>query len=621
MNDRRVLVCCCFFLACGSSKKSTVATQPIAVFAPLSGPEAARGDAVVAMATTVNELLAAAGSSITIDLHDSQLADDIFRGELQKLAHDSVIIVGDCRDAQFVHELFGHEAPLTITLFCESLEAISAIEADDQIDPRFFWIGPTTVSLFRVTEGYFHHKDDVYEDYGPGIDSGTIFYSSEAVADQSHLFSVIADTKTRGLDVNLVDIPISDSSQIHDYSQVIAALPAPNLFPATDRGGSTVAIPFLNYATLYLPWLTCLEWLRQAQITLSAAQWTQLRQLLFIPADYLAQDAVRQAYPFSVDGAGIIGEQGAANPAAFTQLTTDADRQFGSGALTTLSVLVADTLLSVSLTLETKPDPTPSAVRDRWLHTTGAIADPGATQVTYANFSDGLALAAKGQALDYDGVYSNMNTFNTFGQLSGDIRGVMKTFAFSDSGIGPIKSPVSIPVDPLEGYPVDLVNGVKKGCITFEQPPGTVAWDPTQSVIGLFDRDAHTGLVSVPASGGFAGMSIHFSQPLALTSVQWQHSIVPFDKNVGTFDHQVSWWATALPVGFSPMAPPIPPDGTANLDGVPFGPFTGLDWSFHAETVQTLSIIASPSITERRTIFNDFYLFATQESLANFCPD
>jgi hypothetical protein len=80
------------------------------------------------------------------------------------------------------------------------------------------------------------------------------------------------------------------------------------------------------------------------------------------------------------------------------------------------------------------------------------------------------------------------------------------------------------------------------------------------------------------------------------------------------------WWSEAQPSGFDYRLPVTPADGEIDFPFAEIGPWHGADWSFHAQTVQTLVVVSDyedgDSVAE---LFNDLAIFLTAESAAEFC--
>ena len=575
----------------------------IPVFVPLSGPDAARGDTALKVSTLLNELVEASGIEAgTFRVIDSNLAETEMAVQIGQYRERPIFIAGGCLETRRIWSYFDRRPPFTLSLFCDMPGERAAIEAQDQQLNRVYWLGPTTTSFVRGLTAYLRDPQPAVGI--PPYVGGTFVYPAEQEVALREVLGVFEELSAHGLSVETRAVPLSQITQLADYSSSILAL----------RERAMQAAPERRFVYLQLPWLSTIEWIRQAAVLLGPKVFEEERRNWFAPLEYLAADPQRSLTPFDISGINIVTTQTATDSANLGRFDAEMQKRFQQGGRGLLTRIAADALMSLALTTARGDPLDADRARGRFLE----IVSPAWTKKTYtfSSFAAGLKAAAEGDLVDYNGVFANLDAFDRFGQIS---RGVQSTTRRPLANGG---SPVTVKldpifVDPLQGRSLDLARALARKCLSGESTPGTRPW-PADNLSAAFDASPGSGVVETSPLHSRAGVVLHLNAPVDLTGIFVHHFYGFSEVTVTNIAGRIMWWRSAQQAGFDYTA--VPPDGQVDIPMQPKGPWQGVDFSFDPQSVRTIVVLADYADDKITSLFGDMKIFATEAAHQAFCP-
>ena len=575
----------------------------IPVFVPLSGPDAARGDTVLKVSTLLNELIEASETgAATFRVIDSNLSETEMAAQIGHYRQRPIFIAGGCLETRRIWSSFAREPPFTISLFCDMPGERAAIEEQDRQLNRVYWLGPTTTSFVRGLTAYLRDPQPAVGI--PPYVGGTFVYPAEQEVALRDVLRGFEELSAHGFRVERHAVPLSHITHLADYSSSILAL----------REQAAQAAPERRFVYLQLPWLSTIEWIRQAAVVLGPEAFEEERHNWFAPLEYLAADPQRSLTPFDISGINVVTTQTATDFANVGRFDAEMQKHFQQGGRGLLPKIAADALMSVAMTTARGEALDAEGARGRFLEVVTAAATK--KTYTFTSFAAGLKAAASGEAVDYNGVFANLDAFDRFGQIS---RGVQSSTRRPLANGG---SPVTVKldpifVDPLQGRSLDLARALARKCLSGESTPGTRPW-PADNLSAAFDASPGSGVVETSPLHSRAGVVLHLDTPVELTGVFVHHFYGFSEVTVTNIGGRIMWWRSAQPAGFDYTA--VPPDGQADFPTQPKGPWQGVDFSFAPQSVQTIVVLADYADDKVTSLFGDMKLFATEEAHQTFCP-
>jgi hypothetical protein len=227
-----------------------------------------------------------------------------------------------------------------------------------------------------------------------------------------------------------------------------------------------------------------------------------------------------------------------------------------------------------------------------------------------------LKAAAAGEAVDYNGVFANLDAFDRLGQISKGVQAsTRRPLANGGSPVTVKLDPIF--VDPLQGRGLDLARALTRRCLSGESTPGTRPW-PADNLSAAFDASPGSGVVETSPLHSRAGLILHLATPVELTGVFVHHFYAFSEVTVTNVGGRIMWWRSAQPASFDYTA--VVPDGQVDFPTQPKGPWQGVDFSFAPQTVQTIVVLADYADDKVTSLFGDLKLFATEEAHQTFCP-
>ena len=575
----------------------------IPVFVPLSGPDAARGDTVLKVSKLLNNLIAGSGTRAgTFRVIDSNLSETEMATQIRHHRDQAIFVAGGCQETRRIWNFFEGSPPFTLSLFCDMPGERAAIESGDRLTDRVYWLGPTHTAFVRGLAGYLRDPQPAVGI--PAYVGGTFVYPAEQEEALREVVRAFQELSAQGFSVETQAVPLSHITQIADYSATILAL--------RERGAQ--AAPDRRFVYLQLPWLTTIEWIRQAAIVLGPEAYEQERRNWFAPLEYLAADPQRSLTPFDISGINVLTAQTATDSVTVGRFDAEMQKQFQQGGRGLLPRIAADALMSAAMTTARGDALDPEGARARFLEVVTAAASK--QTYTFTSFAAGLQATASGQAVDYNGVFANLDAFDRLGQIS---RGVQASTRRPLANGG---SPVTVKldhvfVDPLQGRGLDLARALTRNCLSGESTTGTRPW-PADSLSAAFDASPASGVVETSPLFSRAGVVLHLHSPVDLTGIFVQHFYGFSEVTTTNIVGRIMWWKSRQPAGFDYTA--VPPDGQADFPKQPKGPWQGVDFSFGPQSVQTIVVLADYADDKITQLFGDLRIFATEDAHQTFCP-
>jgi hypothetical protein len=575
----------------------------IPVFVPLSGPDAARGDTVLKVSTLLNELVEASGTQAgTFRVIDSNLSETEMAVQIGNYRDRPIFVAGGCTETRRIWSYFDQQPPFTLSLFCDMPGERAAIEVQDGQLNRVYWLGPTTTSFVRGLTAYLRDPQPAVGI--PPYLGGTFVYPSEQEKALREVVRGFEELSAHGFSVETQAVPLSHITQIADYSATILAL----------RERALQAAPERRFVYLQLPWLSTIEWMRQAAVVLGPEAFEEERRNWFAPLEYLAADPQRSLTPFDISGINLVTTQTATDTANVGRFDAEMQKRFQQGGRGMLTRIAADALMTLALTTARGDPLDADRARARFLE----VVTPAWTKKTYtfSSFAAGLKAAAEGDLVDYNGVFGNLDRFDRFGQISTGVQSTIRR-PLANGG-----SPVTVKldpifVDPLQGRSLDLARALSRNCLSGESTPGTRPW-PADNLSAAFDASPGTGVLETSPLHSRAGIVLHLNTPVDLTGIFAQHFYGFSEVTVTNIVGRIMWWRSAQPASFDYSA--VPPDGQADFPTQPKGPWQGVDFSFAPQTVQTIVVLADYADDKITQLFGDMKIFATEAAHQTFCP-
>jgi hypothetical protein len=611
-------------LGTGCVQGSTAVVGEVPVLVPLSGDSAARGDAVLRVASILNDRATKSGVFTNTPLfavHDGSIQEERFAADADVLGSSRIVIVGDCLSAEFAWKYLKDKRPIIINLFCDSIDTRSAIASDSSSLDRVFWFGPMQVSFVRGLAGFL--RETIGEQGGmdlPKFQYGTIVAESgpnTGVEDAVHIGDDLNRYGTTP--VTVLRVAPSSAAAVRDYTKEILAI------AEASRQAAAESPPRRGFVYLLLPWLSVVEWVRQANIVLGETGAAAFRRDWIGALDYLNDNPQVALEPFALGDALLLTEQSKVSTTGLNDLDYEMRLRYGIQSRALLSRISADAMSVVALALAAAA---PEASTQELADTIRQVTQigQGKTVVDLSTLESGLVAAKSGQAIDFNGTFSDYAGWDRFGQPSLTRRASMRQF-LADGTFPPAIYQDDIFVDPLEGEDVDLGVLTSGGCLTAEPVPGTAVWNPN-GFAQAFDWDVETGVVPYDLSNPKAGIVIHLRNPVQVTGLTFQNlqtfSSASFSQgnqsSQVTITSRLRWWEAAQPAGFDPDL--ATPDGDLQLGPLDKGVWHTFDFSFHAITARTLvltAIHAGARFAEPSGLFSDLHLFLSEASTAEVC--
>ncbi len=576
----------------------------IPVFVPLSGPDAARGDTVLKVSKLLNARIQASGTHAqTFRIIDSNLSASEMATQIGRHRDGAIFVAGGCQETRRIWDYFRGNPPFTLSLFCDMPGERAAIENEDRLTNRVYWLGPSATSFVRGLAAYLRDPQPAVGI--PDYQGGTFVYPAEQEAPLHEVVDAFEELSGQGFTVETKAVPLSHITGIADYSATILAL----------REQAMKAAPERRFVYLQLPWLSTIEWMRQAAVVLGPEVFEEERRNWFAPLEYLAADPQRSLTPFDISGINVVTAQTVTDFAAVRSFDTEMQKSFQQGGRGLLTRIAADALMSLAMTTAHGDALDAEQARTRFLDVV-SVATSKQTY-TFPSFIAGLDAVEQGKAVNFNGVFANLDAFDAFGQIATGVQALVQR-PLANGG-----NPVTVKVDPvftdpLQGRSLDLAGGLLRGCLSGEAAPGTVPW-PADNLAAAFDTQPSTGVVDTSALHSRAGVVLHLKAPVELTGIYVHHFYGFSETTLTSIGGRIMWWRSAQPPSFDYTA--VAPDGQAEFPTLPKGPWQGVDFSFAPQTIQTIVVLADYGGDDKLTpLFGDMQIFGTEQAQQTFCP-